>query len=74
VTSDSRGTLVPRSQWSFASCPSGPPGTPSVTDICLAGGFQNNRVYELRYRATVRPENPIATSNGTVRGRVGHRW
>ncbi len=49
------GELVPRSQWSFASCPSGPPGTPSVKDICLAGGFQNNRVYELRYRATKSP-------------------
>jgi len=27
----------------------------STTDICLAGGFQNNRVYELRYRATSSP-------------------
>jgi hypothetical protein len=26
-----------------------------VTDICLAGGFQNNQVYELRYRATNSP-------------------
>ena len=49
------GELVPRSMWSFASCPAGPPGTPSTTDICLAGGFQNNRVYELRYRATGSP-------------------
>jgi len=49
------GTLVPDSQWSFANCPSGPPGTPSTTDICLTGGFQNNRVYELIYRATNSP-------------------
>ena len=49
------GTLVPRSQWSFANCPLGPPGVPSTTDICLAGGFQNNLVYELRYRATGSP-------------------
>src|SRR5712691_1186862 len=49
------GELVPRSLWSFANCPAGPPGTPSTTDICLAGGFQNNRVYELRYRATGSP-------------------
>src|SRR6185295_7225586 len=49
------GELVPASQWSFANCPSGPPGVPSTTDICLAGGFQNNRVYELRYRATSSP-------------------
>lgn len=49
------GELVQPSQWSFASCPSGPPGVPSTTDICLVGGFQNNRVYELRYRATGSP-------------------
>jgi hypothetical protein len=49
------GELVPADRWSFASCPNGPPGTPSVTDICLAGGFQNNRIYELRYRATKSP-------------------
>jgi len=49
------GNLVPPSQWSFASCPDGPPGTPSANDICLAGGFQNDRVYELRYRATKSP-------------------
>jgi Alpha/beta hydrolase domain/Transposase len=49
------GMLVPDGEWSFASCPSGPPGTPSTTDICLAGGFQNNMVYELRYRATNSP-------------------
>jgi uncharacterized protein (TIGR03437 family) len=46
------GTVVPTSQWSFAKCPTGPPGTPSVTDICLAGGFQNNQVYEIVYQAT----------------------
>ncbi len=49
------GDLVPTSQWSFANCPNGPPGIPSVTDICLAGGFQNNVVYELRYKATKPP-------------------
>lgn len=49
------GELVPPSKWSFASCPAGPPGTPSTTDICLAGGFRNDRVYELRYRATGSP-------------------
>ncbi len=49
------GEIVPDAQWSFTNCPAGPPGTPSVTDICLAGGFQNNRVYELIYRATKSP-------------------
>lgn len=47
--------MVPASQWSFAKCPNGPPGTPSVTDICLAGGFQNNQVYEIVYQATGSP-------------------
>jgi len=49
------GELVPDSQWSFANCPAGPPGVPSATDICVAGGFRNDRVYELRYRATDSP-------------------
>ena len=52
------GTLVPDSEWSFARCPDGPGAAttvPSATDICLAGGFQNNMVYELRYRATSSP-------------------
>ncbi len=46
------GTIVPSSQWSFAYCPDGRPGTPSTTDICLAGGFQSNMVYQLIYKAT----------------------
>jgi alpha/beta hydrolase family protein len=49
------GVVVPASQWSFANCPTGPPGTPSTTDICLAGGFQNNMVYQLIYKATKSP-------------------
>jgi alpha/beta hydrolase family protein len=49
------GELVPTSRWSFANCPNGPPGISSATDICLAGGFQNNLVYELRYKATKSP-------------------
>ena len=49
------GVVVPPSQWSFANCPSGPPGTPSTTHICVAGGFQNNMVYQLVYKATKSP-------------------
>ena len=49
------GELVPTSQWSFAKCPKGPPGISSATDICLPGGFQNNLIYELRYKATQSP-------------------
>jgi len=49
------GEVVPTSQWSFANCPKGLSGISSATDICLAGGFQNNIVYELRYKATKSP-------------------
>lgn len=49
------GVVVQPGQWSFANCPAGPPGTPSTTDICLAGGFQNNMVYQLVYKATRSP-------------------
>src|SRR5262249_28600579 len=45
------GKVVPTSQWSFARCPDGPPGSPSTTNICLAGGFQNDMVYQLIYKA-----------------------
>ena len=37
------------------SCPDGWPGTPSATDICLKGGFHNDRNYHLIYRATDSP-------------------
>jgi len=56
------GTVIPTSQWSFANCPDGPPGTPSTTDICLEGGFQNNMVYQLTYRA----KNPRVMGLGYV--------
>jgi hypothetical protein len=49
------GTMVPSNQWSFASCPNGPPGDPSLTDICLATAFQNNSVYQLAYQAMNSP-------------------
>ena len=49
------GGPVPNGQWSFADCPSGPPGLPSPNHICLHDGFRNNMVYELRYRATKSP-------------------
>ena len=45
------GTVISTTEWSFADCPDGPPGTSSTKDICLAGGFQNNMVYQLTYRA-----------------------
>jgi hypothetical protein len=56
------GEVIPTSQWSFARCPNGPPGIPSATDICLAGGFRNDRVYQLIYEA----KNPIVMGLGYV--------
>ncbi len=47
--------VIPSSRWSFARCPDGPPGTPSVTDICLAEAFQNDKVYQLNFKATKTP-------------------
>jgi hypothetical protein len=56
------GEVIPTSQWSFARCPNGPPGIPSATDICLAGGFRNDRVYQLIYTA----KNPTVMGLGYV--------
>jgi Alpha/beta hydrolase domain len=50
-----RGRPVPDDQWAFASCPNGWPGTASVTDICLKGGFLSRSNYHLIYRATGSP-------------------
>ncbi len=50
-----RGTRVRDDQWAFAACPEGWPGTPSDTDICLKGGFRNDRNYHLIYRAAASP-------------------
>jgi hypothetical protein len=49
------GTLLPADRWSFAHCPKGPPGTPSTTNVCIAGGLQKDVVYDLRYRAAGSP-------------------
>lgn len=42
---------IPNTRWSFADCPAGQAPTPSDTRICLDGGFQPGRLYELVYRA-----------------------
>lgn len=41
---------VPPAQWRFADCEGAAP-VPSATRICLDGGFQPGRLYELIYRA-----------------------
>lgn len=48
--SDTRQPIA-KDQWSFASCPNGPPGTQSATDICFGSGFQPGFLYELIYIA-----------------------
>jgi hypothetical protein len=50
-----RGQAVPDNDWAFAHCPEGWPGTPSVNDICLKGGFRNHLNYHLIYRAAASP-------------------
>jgi hypothetical protein len=42
---------IPATEWSFATCPEGQPAAASATTICLNGGFQPGRLYELIYRA-----------------------
>jgi hypothetical protein len=45
-------TVVPRSDWAFADCRSVPfPGTPDPARLCLRGGFDAARIYELVYTA-----------------------
>lgn len=44
-------TEIPNARWSFADCPTGQAPQPSDTRICLEGGFQPGRLYELIYRA-----------------------
>lgn len=51
---------VPASAWRFADCPEGQPARPSDTRICLDGGFQPGRLYELIYRA----KDPIVLGVG----------
>jgi hypothetical protein len=50
-----RGRPIADSDWAFAACPDGWPGTPSSTDICLRAGFQNHLNYHLIYRTTDSP-------------------
>ena len=41
---------VPRADWAFADCRTVPfPGTPDATQLCLKGGFDPKRLYQLAY-------------------------
>ncbi len=42
---------IPNDQWDFGSCPEGENLTPNDSEICLYGGFQPTKIYELTYKA-----------------------
>jgi hypothetical protein len=42
---------IPNTEWSFGSCGDDGVVKPNDTQICLPGGFQPGRLYELTYRA-----------------------
>jgi hypothetical protein len=43
---------IPRADWAFADCRTTPfPGTPDRTRLCVKGGFDSGRVYQLVYNA-----------------------
>jgi hypothetical protein len=45
-------TTIPRASWAFADCRTTPfPGTPDPTRLCVKGGFDPARLYELTYTA-----------------------
>ncbi len=58
---DTGKTVISSNQWSWAYCPSGPPGTPNPTWICLnSGTFNTNNLYEISYTAA----NPLVQGVG----------
>lgn len=57
---DTNKTLIPSSAWSWAYCPTGSPSTPTTTWICLSGGFDPSRLYEIVFTAA----NPLVLGVG----------
>jgi Alpha/beta hydrolase domain/FG-GAP-like repeat len=54
-------TSIPSSQWSWAYCPSGSPGTANPTWVCLSSGtFNPNYLYEMVFTAA----NPLVQGMG----------
>lgn len=52
---------IPRSAWAFADCRTVPfPGTPDRTRLCLKGGFDSTRLYQLVYTA----QDPLVLGAG----------
>ncbi|MBV9783174.1 MAG: hypothetical protein JO264_05085 [Acidisphaera sp.] len=61
VHTDDPPVVIPNSQWTFADCTTTPfPGTPSLTNVCLQGGFDTNHIYKLVYTA----QNPLVLGIG----------
>jgi len=59
---DTNKTTIPSDAWSWAYCPSGAPGTPNTTWICLKNGatFDPGRLYEIVFTAA----NPLVLGVG----------
>jgi hypothetical protein len=57
---DTDKQTLPSGAWSWAYCPNGGSGTPSTTWICLNGGFDPNRLYEIVFTAA----NPLVLGVG----------
>ncbi len=55
------GPKTPITNWSWANCPSGPPGTPNPYFICLSSGsFNPNLLYEMVFTV----QNPLVLGIG----------
>ncbi|WP_420148118.1 alpha/beta hydrolase domain-containing protein [Spirosoma sp.] len=53
--------LIPNSDWAFSDCTTKPfPGTPSISQLSIKGGFDPNYIYELVYTA----KNPLVMGLG----------
>lgn len=52
---------IPRAEWAFADCRTVPfPGTPDRTRLCVKGGFDSARLYQLVYTA----QDPLVLGAG----------
>jgi hypothetical protein len=58
---DTDKIMIPSTAWSWAYCPSGPPGMPNTTWICLNDGtFSADQLYEIVFKAA----NPLVLGIG----------
>ncbi len=61
-TPDGERLLIAPGDWAFGTCEGGRSLTRTTRDICLFGGFQPNRIYELTYPA----KDPVVMGLGHV--------